>query len=136
MIEIISTYLLPVLLLGTIAYLLRVLAKIHANAKSIDSPDSIIQQLKTVQAELATLRRATETGHRETVSSVIRLQDEGFRKLVDDSLKRSETSAGIQGNLARLFGEQATRFAEIEAILGAIREQASNADQQLRRFQD
>lgn len=36
----------------------------------------------------------------------------------------------------RLLGEQSSRFSEIEAILAALRDQASNADRQLRRFQD
>jgi len=132
----ISTYLIPLLLLLTIAYLLWVLVKVHANAKAIDSPDAIIQELHGLRVAIGNLRKSMESGHRDTVSSVVMSQDEGFRRLIDDSLKRADSNARIQDHLVRILGEQAQRFSEIEAILGAIRDQASNADQQLRRFQD
>ena len=133
---VLSTYVMPLLLLVTIAYLLKVIVKVHGNAKSIDSPDSIIQELRNLRADLERLRKTTEVRHRESVTSLVNLNQEGFEKLLNDSLKRSETNTRIQENLVRLIGEQASRFSEIEAILGALRDQASNADRQLRRFQD
>lgn len=134
--EIISTYVIPLLLLGTIAYLLRVVAKVHRNAKVIDSPDSLIQELQRLRSDFEKLRKSSEARHREAINSLLKVNQEGFEKLLDDSLKRSETNARVQENLVRLLGEQASRFSEIDAILGALRDQASNADRQLRRFQD
>lgn len=134
--EVISTYVIPLLLLGTIAYLLKVVAKVHRNAKVIDSPDSLNQELQKLRGEVEKLRKTSEARHREAINSLLKVNQEGFEKLLDDSLKRSETTARVQDNLVRLFGEQASRFAEIDAILGALRDQASNADRQLRRFQD
>ena len=134
--DVLSTYVIPLLLLVTIAYLLKVVAKVHRNAKSIDSPDSLIQELHKLRADLERLRKTTEARHRESVTSLVKLNQEGFEKLLNDSLKRSETNTRIQENLVRLLGEQASRFSEIEAILGALRDQASNADRQLRRYQE
>ena len=134
--DVLSTYVIPLLLLATIAYLLKVVVKVHRNAKLIDSPDSLIQELHKLRADLERLRKTTEARHRESVTSLVKLNQESFEELLNDSLKRSETNTRIQDNLVRLIGEQASRFSEIEAILGALRDQASNADRQLRRFQD
>lgn len=136
MTEMVVFYTLSVLLFLTITYLVFVLAKVHANARVIDSPDSIIKELRGLRSAFGTLDKSIKSGHQETVRSVIKLQDDAFQRLVNDSLKRSESNALVQDHLVRILGRQGERFSEIEAILDALRNQSSNADDQLRRFQE
>lgn len=133
---VISTYVFPLLFLGVLIYLLWVLMRVHGNARVIDSSDNINRDLRDIRAEIDRLAKKMHLNHQETIDQVVKLHGEAFQKLSDDSLKRSDQLARSQEHVVRIFGEQAAKFAELEAVLSAIRDQASHSDQQLRRFQD
>lgn len=134
--EILTHYLIPLVFLAALVYALLVMAKVHANARSVDAPDAILNELRVQQGELARTRAAVDKLHHQAVSAVIKAQDEGYRRLIDDSVKRSELNEKTQVQLIKILAEQSARFAEIEAVLNALRTHASNADQQIRRFQE
>jgi molecular chaperone GrpE (heat shock protein) len=134
--EVFINYVFALAFLGVLIYLLWVLIKVHGNAKTIDSPENINRELDDIRAEINRLTKKIHLTHEQTINQVVKLHDDAFHKLHDDSLKRSEQLARAQEHVVRIFGDQAAKFAELEAVLSAIRDQASHTDQQLRRFQD